>query len=221
MELLKLLASTDLFGGLSESSKKLLADIALPKELEKGAYLFHEGHKGYALYLLGRGSIQLTKAGPDARTVVVKTVQPGELFGEVILFEQDRYPVTAAAAKKSIVYLLPKHQFHCLLDHQRFRLEFLGLLMAKQRYLTERIRDLQSLDVEKRFFHYLREHFGDREHIVPGIAKKELAAAIGAAPETFSRLLLRLKKKGAATWEGDRITLAHGFWDRFEKESGS
>lgn len=214
MRLLELLAGTDLFGGLSERSKRRLAAMAIPKALEKGVCLFHEGRKGYALYLLGRGSIQLTKAGPDARTVVVKTVLPGELFGEVILFEQDRYPVTATATRSSVVYLLPKHQFHCLLDDQPFRLEFFGLLMAKQRYLTERIRNLQALDVEERFFQYLREHFGDSETIVPGIAKKEMAAAIGTVPETFSRLLMRLKKEGKATWEGDRIILAESIWKR-------
>ncbi len=140
--------------------------------------------------------------------VVIKVVPPGE----VILFEQPCYPVTATAIKPSTVFILPKHQFHCLLENTRFRNEFIVLLMARQRYLTERLRTMQTQDVEQRFLAFLKEHCGERERIVPGISKKEMAAAIGTVPETFSRLLLRLKKAGTLRWEGGEIRVSRNAW---------
>ncbi|MBD3344459.1 MAG: cyclic nucleotide-binding domain-containing protein [Chitinivibrionales bacterium] len=212
MDILLLLNHTDLFGGLSEKSKHLLADIAVPKEIAKGRMLFREGERGFALYLLGTGNIQLGKRTKDAGEVIVKVVRPGEVFGEVILFEQDRYPVTATAIKKSLLFVLPKHQMYCLLDNKSFRNDFFVLLMKKQRYLTERLRDQQSVDVDVRLAGFLKEHYGMKNRIVPGISKKAMASSIGVTPETLSRLLLRLKKQGVLVWEGKEIVVGEKFW---------
>lgn len=207
-----MLAFTDLFGGLTEKSRVMLAGIAVPKRLRKKQVLFQEGEKGFAVYLLGSGSIRLSKHGEEGSDVVIKVVPPGEVFGEVVLFEQPCYPVTATALQPSTVFILPKHQFHCLLENRGFRDEFIVLLMAKQRYLTERLRTMQTQDVEKRFLLFLKEHYGESERIVPGISKKEMAAAIGTVPETFSRLLLRLKKAGRLRWEGGEIRVSRNAW---------
>jgi CRP/FNR family transcriptional regulator len=196
----------------------MLAGIAMPKHLKKGERLFLEGEKGHAVYLCGTGSIQLTKEGAEAKDVVVKVIGPGELFGEVVLFEKDRFPVSATALKNSTVFVLPKHQFHCLLENKSFRDDFIVLLMHKQRYLTSRLRDLQSHDVEERFFRFLKDQYGPAGKISPGISKKDMAAAIGTVPETFSRLLQRLKKQGVARWEKGEIVLRDGFWKSNSKD---
>lgn len=217
MDIIKLLEFTDLFGGLSDKSKKMIAEIAIPKEIDKGHVLFHEGEKGFAIYLLARGGVELSKA-TAGREVVIRVVQPGELFAEVILFEKDKYPVTARVLKKGIVLVLPKQQFHSLLGNETFRDDFIVLLMAKQRYLTERLKFLVSHDVDERFFLFLKQHFGTKERIVPGISKKDLASAIGTVPETLSRMLLRLKESGLASWEGKEIVIQEGFWKSFDAQ---
>ena len=211
--MLRMLDFTELFGGLSEKSKEMLAEIAIPKTVQKGETLFHEGDKGYALYILGNGNIQLTKSGGEDKEVVVRVIQQGEVFAEVILFEQDRYPVTATALKQSTVFILPKPQFYCLLDNPSFRNDFIVFLMHKQRYLTERLMHLQSHDAEHRLFLFLKDHYGTRERIVPGISKKDLAAAIGTTPETFSRILFRLKQDNLLQWEGKEITISREYWE--------
>lgn len=203
---------TELFGGLSQKSKLMLSEIAVPKTLRKGDVLFHEGEKGYALYILGNGSIQLSKAGPEEKDIVVKIIKPGEVFAEVVLFEKDQYPVTAVALKQSTIFVFPKMQFYTLLDNKEFRNDFIVFLMHKQRYLTERLMLVQSQDVDMRFFHFIKNQFGFKEKIVPGISKKDVAAAIGTTPETLSRLLLRLKKDGLLQWEGKEITINKKYW---------
>lgn len=196
----------------------MLADICIPKQVSKKEILFHEGDRGFAFYLCASGAVGLSKGTPDGREVIIKVIGPGEPFAEVILFEQDSYPVTAVALKPGTLFVIPKHQFYCLLDKQDFRNDFMAMLMRKQRYLADRIRFLTMHDVEDRFFLYIRDHYGAREKVVPTLSKKDLAAAIGATPETYSRLIARLSQEGKLTVEGKTIRLEEGFWESFEKE---
>ncbi|MFW5960087.1 MAG: Crp/Fnr family transcriptional regulator, partial [Chitinivibrionales bacterium] len=164
-EVMKMLGLTDLFGGLRTESKRMVSGIAIPRRLEKGECLMAEGESGGALFLLGSGSIKLTKQGPDIKEVTVKIVSEGEIFGEVVLFEDDKYPVTGTAIKRSTVFILPREQFYCLLEHRGFRDDFFKLLIAKQRYLANRLKYFQLNDLEKRFFLFLRERYGEKDEI--------------------------------------------------------
>jgi CRP-like cAMP-binding protein len=86
------------------------------------------------------------------------------------------------------------------------------MLLSKQRYLAEQIFRLSALDVEQRFFHFLREQYGEREEYLIDVTKRDVAAAIDALPETLSRLLLKLRDEGVAQWEGENLRVRKGFW---------
>src|SRR5208282_53462 len=155
----------------------------------------------------------------DGKEVVIKLVRPGEIFGEVVLFQQDRFPVSACALTAAQVFLLPKRQFDLLLEEGEFRREFIGMLLAKQRYLSEQIFRLSALDVEERFYHFLREQYGEREEYLVDVTKRDVAAAIDALPETLSRLLLKLKEEGSVQWEGESLRVRKGFWHEHKAQS--
>ncbi|QHI69233.1 Crp/Fnr family transcriptional regulator [Tichowtungia aerotolerans] len=212
---IQLICNAKFFGGLSEAACEKLAALSHRKTVKKRDILFMEESKGDAVYLLVSGDIQLVKTNMDGRETVIKTVKCGELFAEVILFEKPRYPVTAIARTEAEVIELPRTGFLNLLDEPEFRNDFMAMLMAKQRYLTERIQQLTSMDVEERFTEFLREHYGEQESITPGLSKKDIASAIGATPETFSRLLQKLEKRGGFQWDGKTIHTEAAFWDLF------
>jgi len=216
VDIRKLLGRSEFFRGISPRSLASLAAIAVPKRLAKREILFLEGTEGRGMYLLAEGAVQLSKTAPDGREVVIKTLQPGEVFGEVVVFEARDYPVTATVVEPGLVLLIPRVQIECLLVDEGFRRDFIGMLMAKQRYLTERILSLTSRDVEDRFYSFLQEQYGRRERYRIPLSKKDVAAAIGTIPETFSRLLQRLKSQNLLSWEGEELSLAKGFWDRRE-----
>jgi len=154
------------------------------------------------------GTVGLHKTSESGELIVIKVVQPGELFGEVILFEQDRYPVSAVAMAASQLYEIARGRFSALLEREDFRNDFIAMLMRKQRYLAERIRYLTTFDVEERFFLFLREQFGARREITPNISKKDIAAVIGTTPETYSRLLARLAREGKIRLRGRTLLLS-------------
>jgi CRP/FNR family transcriptional regulator len=212
----KLLERSEFFSGISDKSIRSLAAICIPKRLDKRQLVFLEGEEGHSMYILAEGGVQLYKTAADGREIVITTIRPGEIFGEVVLFEENEYPVSAVALEKSLLLRLPRQQIDCLLTSDAFRRDFIGMLMRKQRYLANRILFLTGHDVERRFFFFLSEQFGRRQEYQVTLSKKDIAAAIGTIPETFSRLLLRLKKEGTIHWTGKTLRLEEGFWERFD-----
>ena len=212
MDIQGVLEQSDFFRSLPAAQRRAVGAICIPKTMRRREMLFLEGETGHSMFLMAQGVVQLFKTSPDGKEVVIKLVRPGEIFGEVVLFQRDHYPVSACALTAAQVFLLPKRQFDLLLDEGEFRREFIGMLLEKQRFLAEQIFRLSALDVEQRFFHFLREQYGEREEYAVDVTKRELAAAIDALPETLSRLLLKLKEEGAVQWEGDNLRLRRGFW---------
>jgi len=203
----EIIGKAEFFRGLKTPLIRALADIALVKSLKKGDCLFHEGDRGNAVFVLASGSIQISKMSPDGKEIVIKLLQPSEVFGEVILFEQREYPAQAAAVTDSEVLMLSRHQIDCLFLEKEFRDGFIGMLMNKLRYLTGRILTLASHDVQERFFIFLHDHYGIQKEYDIQIPKKDIAAAIGTNPETFSRLIAKLEKQKVISWKGKKLVV--------------
>jgi CRP-like cAMP-binding protein len=212
MNISRILDQTRFFEGISPSSKEALSKLCMPYERSKQTVLFREGEPGDAMYLLVRGRISLHKLSPDGRETVIKVIKPGEVFAEVILFEQRLYPVTALALTEILVFKLLRRDLLGLLRQEDFRNDFIAMLLRKQRYLANRIQQLTSQDVEQRLRAFLREQYGEQEQIHAEINKKQLAAAIDATPETLSRLLQDLKRRKCLIWKQGIITIAPAFW---------
>jgi CRP/FNR family transcriptional regulator len=207
-----ILARSDLFANISELHRKALADICVPRRIPKNSMLFFEGDEGSAVYILVSGGVQLFKRGPDARRVVIKMVKPGELFGEVILFERRSYPVSAESSSESLLFSLPRLRFLQLLKDETFCHDFFANIMGKLRYLADQINYLTTHDVQDRLLLFLREQYGQRSQMQVKLSKKDVALAIATTPETLSRLLNRLKNEGLLNWSGKTVTVSDAAW---------
>jgi CRP/FNR family transcriptional regulator len=156
--------------------------------------------------------VQLHKLSPDGQEVVVKVVRPGELFAEVVLFERAKYPVTAVTLENVQLLEMPRVCVRRLLGNETFRDDFIAMLIARQRYLAQRLMEQQSYDVEERLVLFLREQYGEVTEIQTALSKKAIAAAISTTPETLSRVIRRLQDRGVLTWSGRAIHLPESFW---------
>ena len=206
------LRSTSFFGGISPDACRRLAGVCQARALRRKEVLFREQAPGEAIFLLEKGAVQIFKTTPSGAEVVIRTIKPGEVFAEVILFEAKTYPVTARAASPARVLCFLRRDILHLLDERAFRDELIANLMRKQRYLAERIHDLAAFGVEDRFIRFLREQFGEISRIAPGMSKKDIASSIGATPETFSRLIRSLTRRRQLKWQGKILELNAGFW---------
>lgn len=206
-----LISQSAFFKGISPAGREALARVCIPLERRKNTILFTEGETGQAFFLLVRGRVRLHKTSPDGREVVIKIIKPGEVFAEVILFEESRYPVTAVAVTDALFLRIPRRDLLRLLAAEDFRIDFIAMLMRKQRYLAGRIHELTTLSVDERLLSFLREQYGPGEHLTAAVTKKEVAKAIGTTPETLSRVIRRLGRRNVMTWKGRTIRLSPGF----------
>ncbi|MBN2657029.1 MAG: Crp/Fnr family transcriptional regulator [Spirochaetales bacterium] len=216
MEIEALLAGTELFSGLSAEHRSEISREGKIVSVEKNSTVFREGDKGDRVYLLLDGSVKLYRVTEEGRDIIVRILSGGELFGEIILYLDEAYPVSASALEDSQFFSLTRNSFHELMENHEFRNDFIAVLMKKQMFLSGRIHYLSAYDVEDRFFRYLKENYGEKETYRISLSKKDLASAIGTIPETLSRLLARLKRRGLLHWEKKELILKDGFWNDYD-----
>jgi CRP/FNR family transcriptional regulator, dissimilatory nitrate respiration regulator len=210
--------SSKFFQPIDERNRQILASICFIRQLEKKEILFWEEDLGNSFFILLSGAIQLYNQSDEGKEVVIKVIHPNEMFGEVILTENDHYPVTSIALTQSNVLGIPKDGFLRLLGDEEFRLDFIGLLFKKMRYLTNQLVDLTSYDVETRFLRYIKKTYGSVNRIVIPYSKRELASTIGTTPESLSRTLHQLRNDGICFWEGDTLIFKEGFWNMWDDQ---
>jgi len=199
--------SHDILGSLSPANQEKLAASSKLHQWEEGRLIFSQGQEGASFFALCHGTVKVYRSGTDGREAVVKILNPGEIFGEVVLFKQFPYPANALCLNDVVLVEVAKAGLLALLADEAFRLDFIGGLMQKLQYLTGRVYMLGALDVEERFFQYIISSYGIRESYELDLSKKDLAAAIGTVPETLSRLLQRLKVRGTILWEGKELRI--------------
>jgi CRP-like cAMP-binding protein len=70
--------------------------------------------------------------------------------------------------------------------------------------------------VEERFFRFIREQYGEKTDVRVTLSKRDIASAIGATPETLSRLINRLSAAKRLSWKGRALRLPADTWQRAE-----
>jgi CRP/FNR family transcriptional regulator len=197
---------------LPEKFQNEVLQLGTESLFKKGEIIFSEGVEGTYFCVLISGTVRIYKTAPDGKEVNMRLIHDGEMFGEVILFEDELFPVSSVALKHSKICIIPRNSFLNLLKGEEFRNDFITVIMRKQRYLAERILHLTAYDVEYRFFNFLEENYGRTSSYIIDLNKQDIASAIGTIPETLSRLLSRLKKRGIISWDENRLIINEDVW---------
>lgn len=203
----EILSGSSLFGELPQGLIKRLEESGRTESFGKDEFIFLEGDRGDRFFFLMEGLVRVYKAADNDREVVLRHIRPGEMFGEVILFDSEMYPVNAVAQRESVVFSIRRSFFLDLFRDESFMKFFVGNLFKKLRHLTDRVAFLNAYDVEERFFVFIEEHYGLKPLIEVDLSKAELAEAIGTIPETISRMIARLKTRGVINWERNELKI--------------
>ncbi|MGC9424107.1 Crp/Fnr family transcriptional regulator, partial [Vibrio sp.] len=67
----------------------------------KKQLLFNEGDEGTEIYFLANGKVKLFRATEDGKEAVIRLIETGEYFAEILLQLKHRYPVSAIALEES------------------------------------------------------------------------------------------------------------------------
>lgn len=180
------------------------------KKYNAGEFIFFEGEEGKDFYIVYNGVVEVYKSMPDAREVVLSNPSKGELFGEVVAFNNTAYPVTARVVEDCELYIFKTSHFKEFLVYEDFRNSFIEILFDKMRHLTERVMFLTLMDVEERFLMFLENNYGKNREYNITITKKEIARRIGTIPETLSRVLKNMENDGVQI-KGSRLVFPKNY----------
>ena len=100
-ETARLLARTEVFTGLDPRELLAVAQVAVPRNWDRGEVIFREGDEGDTCYLLRSGAVVLTREHQDGRMVALAELRGGALFGELAMFRGETRSATAEAVEPS------------------------------------------------------------------------------------------------------------------------
>ena len=194
-----------LFAQLDDDQLAKLAAVARPVRMEAERDVFLQGDGATAFYLLAEGSVKVYKLFRDGRSATLRHVQPGETFGESVLFHEV-YPSSTETMTACRLYRFDTQPFLALLlAEPQLAVNLLAAMARLMVLLNRRVEEL-LLPVPARLARYLlalaEEQLesptpGDRPRVVKlPTSKRELAARLGTVPETLSRTFDRFKRAG-------------------------
>lgn len=207
------LRACQLFSGLPLDELDRIASFVVPKRLEKGDYLFHEGAKSEGFYVLQSGAINVHRVSAAGKEQVICVFHAGQSFAEAALASQGGYPADARAIESSTVLLVPKADFIELLRNRpELALRMLGSMSQHLRVIVGLLDDLTLKNVETRLANWLLKHCPKPVRKEPAIflldrTKRVLAAELGTASETLSRTLAKFREDELVKVSGRTITV--------------
>jgi len=192
-----LLKSTLLFRHLNDRELEEISELAEETTLRRGDVVFAEGAEPDHLYIVVSGRIAIANRSVDGRESMVALMEPGDLFGEMGLFDQFGRSAEARALEPSKVVSIP---YTPIRQHYDDRPEALWsvvrLLAGRLRSMDAALADSVFLDVTGRTAKRLLELAGDNNEFVLPVTQEELAGMVGASRERVNKAIASFVKLG-------------------------
>ncbi len=141
------MADFRLFDGLKKSETARIFDVGVIWPVEEGRILFHKGDIGHEMYIVITGKVQIVDESleGDAR---LADLGPGELFGEMAMFEKShKRSATARAVENSQLLVLSEDMLVKFLEKKVPR-RFLANIIA---VLCQRLRVTNSMYLQSKY----------------------------------------------------------------------
>lgn len=175
--------------------------------------IIHAGDEPQTVYLILEGSVSVSVHDDDEREMVLAYLNPGEFFGEMCLF-QDQKTRTAEVRTRTqaLVAEIGFEAFRRFIrEYPEILLELAGQLAKRLRATTQRLTDLAFLDVQGRVAHEILNlcRQPDAQPHARGtlvrISRQELARIVGCSREMAGRVLKKLQEDGVVSVQGRSI----------------
>ncbi|MGY6502532.1 MAG: Crp/Fnr family transcriptional regulator [Acidimicrobiales bacterium] len=192
-----LLVAVEMFAKLNEAELHSLIETAELRELRRGDTLFVEGDTSAELFVVSSGRLAIAKRSVDGRESVIALMEPGDLFGEMPLFDSEGRSADARALEPSEVVIIP---YTPLREVYESRPELLWsvteMLTKRLRVLDVALADTVFLDVTGRTAKRLLELAGDAAEFSLPITQEELAGMVGASRERVNKAIASFIRLG-------------------------
>jgi CRP/FNR family transcriptional regulator, cyclic AMP receptor protein len=191
------LSGSELFATLGAEALARVAVKAATVRLERNDTLFSEGDEADELFVVLTGRIAIAKRSTDGRESLVALMEPGDIFGEMPLFDDEPRSATARALERSELVRVPFEAVRSELEAQPAVLwDVVALFASRLRVTDDALADAMLLDVTGRTAKRLLELAGPADEFVLPITQEELAGLVGASRERVNKSIAAFIRLG-------------------------
>ncbi len=191
----QILGHSFIFSGLNDDELGELADLATERSFTPNEFIFWDGDAPEWFYIVAEGKVKVLKYSSSGREFIIAFFGPGEIFGEVAVFENKPYPASAqAVAKTKVVGIKREHFLSFLANRPQVALRIINVLGGRLREAQGRLRDLAGERVEQRLASVLLMLSAKRGPTLP-FTRQEIADMAGTTTETAIRVISHLKDR--------------------------
>jgi CRP/FNR family cyclic AMP-dependent transcriptional regulator len=209
------LRQSPLFSALDDEAATALRASMSETRLRRGEVLFHEGDEGDKLYIVTEGKVKLGRTSSDGRENLLAIQGPGQMFGELSLFDPGPRSATVTAVTDATFSSLSHEDLLRWLDGRpAVARGLLAQLAGRLRRANDVVADLVFSDVPGRVAKALldlADRFGrtadDGVHVHHDLTQEELAQLVGASRETVNKALADFVHRGWIQLQGKSVVV--------------
>jgi CRP/FNR family transcriptional regulator, cyclic AMP receptor protein len=210
-----LLGSVPVFEELDRTDLEQVAAVAVPRHFAAGEAVFREGDESDTCYIVRAGHARALREHPDGRQITLATFGPGDIFGELAMFDSERRSATVEATDElAALAILGSDMRGLMRRHSEIACKLAVALGRRLRAANERLARQSFQTVQSRVAAVLgqmvdeaRAEGGDERDVLVTATQADLAKLAGSSRESASRFLAVLERAGVITQGRGRLTV--------------
>jgi CRP/FNR family transcriptional regulator, cyclic AMP receptor protein len=192
------LSDLDLFRDLSERDMAELDRVTTITTVPRGRVFYEPEDVSQVLFLIREGRVQIYRISPEGKKLVIATLGPGALFGEMALLGQQMHNAFAEALDDCQIFVMSRADLERLILNKpsvgRRVLETTG---RRLRDAEKRLEDMAFKGIPARLASLLLRMAAEQgSDEVVGLTHQDLAETIGTYRETATQVLNDMKADG-------------------------
>ena len=203
-ESVDLLRQVPVFEALMPQDLERVADVAVPRSFAPGHVIFREGDASDTCYVVRSGHARAVRGSADGRQITLAHFGPGDIFGELAMFDDERRSATVEAIDDlEVIGILGPDMRRLMREHPDIAVQLSIALGRRLRAANERLARQSFQTVQSRVAIVLGnlvaqaqdEGAGDDDVLVR-VTQSDIAQLAGSSRESASRFLAVLERAG-------------------------
>ncbi|HTA98590.1 MAG TPA: Crp/Fnr family transcriptional regulator [Solirubrobacteraceae bacterium] len=214
-EIVELLGRVPVFSTLEQDDLGRIAQLAVPRSFEPGQIVFREGDASDTCYIVRSGRARAIREHADGRTITLATFGPGDIFGELAMFEDELRSATVEAVQHtSVVAVLGPDMRRLMVEHPEISMRLVIALGRRLRETNDRLAKQSFQTVQSRVAVVLSELVAQAvgagepaREVLLTATQADLAKLAGSSRESASRFLAVLERAGVISQGRGRLVV--------------
>ena len=211
----ELLSRIPVFAELGADDLGRVAQVAVPRAFEAQEVIFREGDDSDTCYVVRSGHACAIRQHSDGRMITLARFGPGDIFGELAMFDDERRSATVEAVDDLGVLGIPGVDMRALMTrHPEIAVKLVIALGRRLRAANERLARQSFQTVQSRVAAVLgqlveqaRAEGAPEGDVLVTTTQAELAQLAGSSRESASRFLAVLERAGVITQGRGRLVV--------------